>query len=79
MRLFADMLRPFEHHVLEQVREAGPSRSLLDRSHVIPDVHRHDGQLVILVQQDLEPVGELVALIFDLRSTGRSLSLALRR
>jgi MFS family permease len=53
------VLRPFEHQVLEQVREAGAARTLVLRSDVIPDVDRDDRQRMILVDQDVEAVASV--------------------
>lgn len=36
----ADVLRPLEHHVLEQVREAGQAFALVARADVVSDVQR---------------------------------------
>jgi hypothetical protein len=41
MRLFAHMLRAFEHHVLEQVRKTGAAGPLIQWPHVIPQVDGH--------------------------------------
>ena len=54
------MLRPFEHQVLEQVREAGVARPLVLRPDVVPEVDRDDRHVVILVQDHVEAVGERV-------------------
>ena len=65
----ADVLRALEHHVLEEVREAGEPLALVARADVVRDVKRNDGRAVVLhelhaqtiLQRDL---GELHA---DLR------------
>ena len=54
------MLRPLEHQVLEQVREAGVARLLVLRPDVIPEVHRDDRAGVVFVQQHVESVAERV-------------------
>ena len=56
------MLRALEHHVLEEVGEAGPARLLVFRAHVIPDVHRDDRRRMVFVQDHLQAVGERVLL-----------------
>ena len=42
------VLRALEHHVLEQVREAGAARHLVGRADVVPDIHRDERQPMIL-------------------------------
>ncbi len=49
---------PLEHQVFEQVGEAGAPGPLVLRSHVVPEVHRHHRQLVILVHDDVQAVGQ---------------------
>ena len=58
--------RPFEHQVLEEVREAGAARRLVLRPHVIPHVHRHDRAVVILVNDHRQAVWQRVAGVGDL-------------
>ena len=50
------MLGAFEHQVLEQVREAGASGTLVLRADVIPDVDGDHRQLMVLVHDDVEAV-----------------------
>ena len=52
------MLGPFEHQVLEEMREAGAARPLVLGADVIPDVHGHDRHVMILVDDHVETVGE---------------------
>ena len=52
------ILGAFEHQVLEQVREAGTADLLVGGSRVVPDVDRHHGHAVILVQDHRQAVGE---------------------
>ena len=59
------VLRPLEHQVLEEVREAGPAGHFVLGSDVIPDVDRDDRHAVILVDEDVEAVRERV---FDERN-----------
>ncbi len=51
-----------EHHVLEQVREAGAAGHLVLRADVIPDVDRDRRRRVILREDDREPVRQRVTL-----------------
>ena len=53
-----DVLRALEHHVLEQVREAGAARLLVLRTDVIPELGVHDRRRVVLEQDHLQPVGQ---------------------
>ena len=50
------VLRPFEHQVLEEVREAGAAGTLVGRAHVIPDVDGHDGTLVSRCRMTFRPL-----------------------
>ena len=52
------MGRALEHQVLEEVREPGAPRLLVLRPDVVPEVHRDDRHVVVLVHDDVEPVGE---------------------
>ena len=61
------MLRAGEHHVLEQVGESASARRLVGGADVVPDVHRHLGQAVVLAQDHRQAVGQLVLLELDLR------------
>ena len=47
-----------EHHVLEEVGEAGLARDLVLRADVVPDVDRDDGREVVLGDDQAEAVGE---------------------
>ena len=51
--------------MLEQVRESGAAGALVLRADVVPDVHRHDGRLMILVHQQREAVLQHEALVRD--------------
>ena len=53
-----DVLRALEHHVLEEVRESGPSRLLVLRADVIPELDVHDRGRMIFRQHDVMPVGQ---------------------
>jgi hypothetical protein len=57
-----DAVRPHEHQVLEQVREAAPPRRLVLGTDGVPDVDRHLGQPLVLVQDHRHPVGQGVGL-----------------
>ena len=63
----AGVLRALEHHVLEQVREAGAPLLLVLRSDVIPLIHVDDRQLPIDVQDHLQSVRQRVLLERHLR------------
>ena len=68
------VLRPFEHQVLEQVREAGVARLLVLRPDVIPEIHGDDRTRVILVQEHVEAVGERLLGERDVERHGQTLS-----
>ncbi len=59
-----------EHHVLEQVREARPSRVFVGGTDVIPEVDGDHGQSPILRQDDFEAVRQRVFLERDVRDVG---------
>ena len=63
---FLHVRRPFEHHVLEEVREARAAGALVARAHLVPHIDRHDGGRVILGVDDVESVGERELLEGDL-------------
>ncbi len=54
------MLRALEHQVFEEVGEPGASGDFVLGSDVIPDVDRDNGKGVILVNQDVEAIGQRV-------------------
>ena len=56
------VLRALEHHVLEQVREAGAARLLVGRADVIPEVHGHQRQPMVLAEDHVETVRQRVFL-----------------
>ena len=56
VRVAGHVLRALEHHVLEQVREAGAPGGLVGRTDVVPDVDRDERQAVIFREDHLEPV-----------------------
>jgi hypothetical protein len=58
-----DVLRPFEHQVLEQVGEARAARLLIGRADVIPDVHRDHRHALVLVKDDVQPIAERELLV----------------
>ena len=66
MGLFADVLGAFEHHVLEEVGEAGAAGALVEGADVVPEVDGDEGQAVIFVGDDGEAVGEGVLLVLNL-------------
>src|SRR5439155_371857 len=53
-----ELLPAVEHHVLEEVGDAGGAPYLVARADVVEDVRRDDGRRVILVHEDAEPVRE---------------------
>ena len=59
--------RALEHHVLEQVREAGLAGLLVLAADVVPEVHRDHRRARVARQDDAQPVVEGVALDRDLR------------
>jgi hypothetical protein len=56
------MCSPFKHHVLEQVREAGAAPFFGAGADVVDNVDGHDGQDIVLREDDAETVVELVFL-----------------
>ena len=54
----ADVPRALEHHVLEQVGEAGLALDLVLRADVVPEVHRRDGREMVLGDDQPEAVGQ---------------------
>ena len=58
-----DVLRALEHHVLEEMREAGAARLLVLRADVIPELDVHDRRRLVLVQDDDQAVGQHQALV----------------
>ena len=59
------VLRALEHHVLEQVREAGAPGGLVGRADVIPQVDGRQGQPVVLGEDHGQAVGQRVLLEGD--------------
>ena len=53
-----DVLRSLEHHVLEQMREAGAPGPLVLRAHVIPDLQVHDRRGMIFEEDHVQAVGQ---------------------
>ena len=66
-----EVLRALEHEVLEEVREPAAPLALVDRAHVVPDVHGSDRRAVVLGEDDRQPVGELVLLEGNTRLVSR--------
>jgi hypothetical protein len=60
-----EVLRAVEHQVLEEVGEAGAAGGLVLGAHVVPDVHRHDRGLVVLVDDHRQPVLQHELLVGD--------------
>jgi hypothetical protein len=57
-RIRSEVLVPLEHHVLEHVRETAPAGRIVFGTDVIPNLHRHDGRVVILDRINFETVRE---------------------
>src|SRR4029077_1113916 len=58
MLVVAHMQRAGEQHVLEQMGEAGAPGPLVFGSHVVPEIDRHQGRGVVLVEDDAKAVVE---------------------
>ena len=67
VRLFADMLRPLEHHVLEEVGETGPPGFFVHGADVIPEVDGYQREAMVFIGQHLQAVRQLVLLVLDER------------
>ena len=73
-----DVGRTLEHHVLEEVGEAGPARLLVLGADAVPEVDRGDGDEMVLGDDQAQAVGQ--ALIAELDSgNGHAGMLAQRR
>ena len=66
------VLGSLEHQVLEEVGEPGRAGALVLRSDVVPEVDGHNRTVVILVQDDVEAVGERVPDIRNLHAVSPS-------
>jgi hypothetical protein len=55
---FRDVLGAFEHHVLEEVGEAGAAGTLVEWADVVPEVDCYEGQAVVFMREDDESVGQ---------------------
>ena len=56
----ADVLGPLKHHVLEQVREAGPVPRLDAESDPVHHLDHDDRRRVVLADDDAQSVGQLL-------------------
>ena len=57
LQVFAVLvLRPLEHHVLEQVSESAATGALVLGAHVVPGIHGNDGRLVIFMDNQRQAV-----------------------
>ena len=65
--VLGDVLAALEHHVLEQVREAGLAPLLVLAADVVPEVDRHDRCGPIRRDHDAQAVRQPMALEADLR------------
>jgi hypothetical protein len=59
MLVRANVCRPLEKHMLEEVRESGSAGPLIGGTHMIPEINRHDWSGMILGQCDKKPVIKL--------------------
>ena len=64
--VLARVLRALEHHVLEEVREAALAGHLVAAADVVPQIDGHEGHGLVLVEDDLQSVGQGVFLERDL-------------
>jgi hypothetical protein len=64
------VLRALEHHVLEQVGEAGSSRIFVRGADVVPQIHRDERQPVVFRKDYLEAVRQRVLLELDRWNVG---------
>ena len=71
VRVARHVLRAFEHHVFEQMREPGPARHFVRRTDVIPEVHGDQRKPVIFGQDHVQPVRQRVLFEFQLRNFER--------
>jgi hypothetical protein len=69
-----DVLGALEHHVLEEMGEAGPPLPLVAAPHVVPEVHRHHRLRVVFREHHAQAVVQRESLDRDLHD-----SLPLRR
>ena len=67
----ADVGGPLEHHVLEEVREAGAALALVARADVVVDRDGKDRRRVILRNDHAQPVLQLGVSELDLLDRGR--------
>ena len=65
------ILGSVEHQVFEQVRKPGATGTLVLAADVVPDVHRDDWRLVILVHDECESVREHELLVRDVHRRQR--------
>ena len=62
---FADVLGALEHHVLEEVGEAGAAGALVERADVVPEVDGDEGEAMVFVGEDDEAVGQGELFVFE--------------
>ena len=63
--VLGDVLGALEHHVLEQVGEAGLAGDFVLRADLVPNLDVDDGHAVVDVQEDIEPVRQAILLEID--------------
>ena len=79
MPLGLDVLRALEHHVLEQVREAGAAGTLVLGPDVVPHFGVHDRRGVILEEHHLQPVRQRRHRVIELGRPRRRARARVRR
>ena len=72
VRFRLHVFRPFEHQMLEEVREPGAARLLVLRADVIPKLQMDDRRRMILRKHERQPVGKSRDLVLQFgRTNGR--------
>ena len=66
MGFFADVLGALEHHVLEEMGEAGAAGALVEGADVIPEVDGDEREAMVFVHVDDETVGHGVGFVLEL-------------
>ena len=74
-----EVLRAVEHQVLEEVGEPAPPGGLVLGADVVPHVDGYDGRLVVLVDDEGEPVVEGERLVRDVGDAGEGAALRARQ
>ena len=66
MGFLADVFGALEHHVFEEVGEAGAASALVQRADVIPEVDGDEREAMVFVHEDDETVGHGVGFVLEL-------------